>query len=624
MITRLTLAASALLITPVALAQQDPAELNPVIITATRTAQTVDASLSAVTVITAADIARLQPQSLTDLFAGLPGISISNNGGQGKITSVFLRGTSASELLVMIDGIKVGSATAGTTPFEQIPVDQIERIEIVRGPRSSLYGSDAIGGVIQIFTRKGAGALTPSFSVTGGTYDTWESQGGLSGSVGNAWYSGSISALQTKGINATTSDYIGYEPDADGYRNYSGSLRGGYRFDDGAELSMDWLRIYGHNHFDAYFPADAFYPGSMAEQDANENANVTQILGGTAKLPKFGIWQSSFSLGQAEDKEHDFGGNYGGIFNTLRNTAGWQNDFAFEPRQELTAGVDYLKDHVFSNTPYTGTSRENVGGFAQYQGGFGKHDVQLSLRDDHNQQFGTHWTGSAAWGYDFSRDLRATASYGSAFRAPTFNDLYYPPYAPGIPASDPNLRPEKSVSGEIGLSGRPGFWNWSLNAYQTNVTDLIVLDDTTYLPSNASRSRLRGVEGQFGLRTRRWSGQLYLDYLDPRDRTSGGSNHILTRRAAQTVRIDVDREFGRFSVGGSVNASSRTFYDDANTVILGGYATADLRAGWNFLPHWGLQARLSNVFDKHYETVQDFNQAGRAVYFTLRYLPSKS
>jgi vitamin B12 transporter len=608
-----------LLVSSAVLAQSVSTELDPVVVSATRTAETQDRTLAAVTVISRADIERLQPQSLQDLFTSLPGVAVSNVGGPGKATYVYLRGTSAAELLVLLDGIKIGDATSGLAPFEQIPLDQIERIEIVRGPRASLYGSDAVGGVIQIFTRRGSKGLQPTFSVGGGTYDTWDAEAGLSGGDGHAWYSASATGYRSNGINATRPGYYDYEPDADGYWNASGSLRGGYRFDDGAGVSADWLRIYGHTRYDGGFRS-------------NESTGVKQILGANLRTPKFAFWQALLSAGQSEDRQRNFGsgtgnGNGGSDdFNTLRNTASWQNDIELAARQRLTAGIDYLKDHVSSNTAYTGTSRENAAVFAQYRCGFGAQDVQLSARDDRNQQFGTRWTGAAAWGYSASRKLRITASYGTAFRAPSFNDLYFPQDNYGN-RGNPDLRPESSVSGALGLSGRPGAWDWSVNAYQTNVHGMIVwvADPTTfaYSPTNVARTRLRGLEGQVGMRWRQWRAQLYANGLDARDRTEGNDNHLLPRQPAQTLRLDVDRNLGRYSVGATVNAVGRRFDDGANTQSLGGYALVDLRGSVQLLECWLLQARLSNVFDKHYETAQFYNQPGRALYITLRYRPGR-
>lgn len=591
---------------------EPPADLGPVIVTATRTAQTADESLAPVTVITRADIDRLQPESLQDLLIGLPGISIANNGGLGKTTSVFLRGTDSDEILVLIDGIKVGSATTGTTAFEQIPVDQIERIEIVRGPRSSLYGSEAVGGVIQIFTRQGSpdGKPTPSFSVGGGTYNTWQGQAGVTGGLHNAWYGASVSGLSTGGINACNGvgapTYAGcgtVEPDRDGYWSTSGSLRGGYRFDNGVELSGDWLRNYGDTKYDGSFQ--------------NQSRVVQQVLGGTIKLPQIGPWQTALTGGQSEDQSTNYeNSSFAGILNTLRNSLSWQNAFALAPRQLLTAGADYLNDHVYSDTQYAVTSREDVGTFAQYQGGFGRQDVQLSVRGDHNQQFGNHYTGGGAWGYTVSRALRLTASYATAFRGPTFNELYFTGFG------NPQLKPEKAGSAEIGFGGRPGSWVWAVNAYQTRINDLIAFDATTFSPANIATARIRGLEAQLGGTWDGWRSQLDLSFLSPRNLTTGTEHgNLLPRRAQETARFDLDRDCGHFTAGTTVFASSHRYDDLANMQSLGGYATVDFRAGWRFMPHWILQTRLANAFSKHYETAQYYNQPGRTIFFTLRYQP---
>lgn len=173
-----------------------------VVVTATRTEQSEDESLASVSVITREDIDKKQPLSVQDALVGIPGINISNQGGLGKNSSVFMRGTNSDQVLVLVDGVRMGSATTGTTAFQDIPIDQIEHIEIVRGPRSSLYGSEAIGGVIQIFTRKGGGGLKPFLSLGGGTNSTYKASGGVSGGDEQAWFNFSLAELYTGGINA--------------------------------------------------------------------------------------------------------------------------------------------------------------------------------------------------------------------------------------------------------------------------------------------------------------------------------------------------------------------------------------------------------------------------------------
>jgi vitamin B12 transporter len=587
-------------------------DLDPVIVTATRTAEPADQTLASATVITRDDIERLQPHSVQELLTGLPGISTANTGGLGKASSVFVRGTEADETLVLIDGIRVGSVSTGTTAFEQLPVDQIERIEIVRGPRSSLYGSDAIGGVIQIFTRQGEGAPTPSLSVSGGTYSTWQGQGGLSGGTDHAWYSISVAGLHTDGFPACrgvgapifAGCFVNPPPGDDGYWNASGSVRGGYRFDNGLELSADWLRVYG----------DTQYDGDIV----NSSRVVQQVLGGTVALPSFGIWHSTFTGGQSQDDSNDYlDGVYVDNFDSRRNSISWQNEFQFAPRQRLIAGLDYVDDRLISSTPYPVTSRADTGEFAEYQGGFGSADIQASLRSDHDQEFGQHYTGSAAVGYSLTPGLKLMASYGTAFEAPTFNDLYFPGYG------NPDLKPVSSRSVELGVSGRVPNLGWTLNGFETHVDDLITYDAATGAPANIGRSLIRGLEGTLGGSWQSWRSQLALTLLDPRDRTPGDNDALLPRRPEQTARWDIDRQIDRCSLGASWFESGRRFDDLANTQSLGGYSTIDLRGGYQLSRAWLLQLHLSNLLDKHYETAQYYNQPGRAFYITVRYHPAR-
>jgi vitamin B12 transporter len=593
--------------------QNDASALAPVIVTATRTAITADESLSSVTVITRADIERLQPLSVPDLLAGLPGMSFANSGGYGQQTSLFMRGTNSTHALLLVDGVRVASVSAGLAAFEQIPVEQIERIEIVRGPRSSLYGADAIGGVIQIFTRRGTrdGGLQPSFSVTTGSNNLLRGQAGLSGGSEHAWYNLGVGAQYTRGINACRVGagvvFAGCfvdEPDRDAYRNKNLSASGGYRWDNGAELTGTWLRSLGEVHFDGSYQ--------------NRSRTLQQVAGSNFSFNPLEAWKTTLSVGQNLDRYDNYENrDFVGYIYSRRNQASWQNDLSVASNQLLTLGIDWQGEHIDSDTGFLASRRNNTGGYVQYQGTFGRNEVQLSARRDHNGQFGDHNTGAAAWGYRFEHGLRLSASYGSAFHAPTFNDLYYP-YGSG----NPDLKPEKSRSAELGLSQQQETWHWALNAYQTRIDQLIALD-ANYFPSNISKARIRGVEGQLGVNLAGWQVQGYLGWLQPRN-DDGGANDgkVLPRRPGRSARVDLDRRFGAFGVGTTVNAAGRSYDDAANRHPLSGYATTDLRASWHFAPDWQVEARLANVFDRHYETVWYFNQPGRSAFLTLRYSPA--
>jgi vitamin B12 transporter len=262
------------------------------------------------------------------------------------------------------------------------------------------------------------------------------------------------------------------------------------------------------------------------------------------------------------------------------------------------------------------TSRDNTGLFIQHQATFGNHDIQLSLRSDDNEQFGTYTTGNAAWGYELSESLRLTASYGTAFKAPTFNDLYYPGY------SNPNLRPAKSRSLEVGLAGGIDIGKWTVNVYETKLRDLIAYDSSIFLPNNIHQARIYGLEASLLAQLDDWDINTSLTLIDPRD-TSGGSNdgNLLPHRAQQSLDIDVDRHFGKHRLGLNLHAENRRFDDLANTRRLAGYVILGLRGEYALAPDWRLQARIDNLLDKDYETVSYFNQPGRSLFVTLQYQP---
>lgn len=574
--------------------------LPDIIVTATRTAQSADATLASVSVITRQDIDRLQAQSLPDVLRGVAGLTISNSGGAGKATSVFLRGTNAGHVLVLVDGIKVGSATLGTASFQDIPAAQIERIEIVRGPRASLYGSEAIGGVIQIFTRKGGGTLTPSASFTAGSYGTYNTALGLTGGGEQGWFSAKVAQQNTKGFNAKR-NATGADLDKDGYHNSSFGLNGGYRFDNGLLADAQALRANSKNQYDG---------------NPNQSEGVQQVLGGSLKFAPMQAWNMALRAGSSQDKSDNYlDGLLKTRFDTQRDSFSWQNDFAVNDEQLVTAGLDYQKDRVDSTTVYTQSTRSNRALFGQYQGSFGTHSLQVSVRHDDNQQFGNHDTGGVSYGYAIDDATRLTASYGTAFKAPTFNALYWPLWG------NPLLRPELSRSLEMGAAGRGSIGKWSINAYQTNISNLIVFD-ANFNPVNAT-ARLNGLEGQLKTQLIGWDINSTLTLQDPRQVSGAYPGKLLNRRATKAARIEVARDLGAYRLASSLYAEGHRFDDLANTSAkrLGGYGLLDVRAEYRVAPDWLVQGRIDNLLDKQYETVQFYNQPRRGLYFTLNYQP---
>ena len=585
---------------------------KPIIVTATRTAQTTDESMAAVTIISREDMERQQARSIQDLFRGLPGISIANNGGPGKNTSVFMRGTESDHVLVMIDNIKVGAATTGTTAFENIPIEQIERIEIVRGPRSSLYGSEAIGGVIHIFTRKGdGGGFKPNFSFGYGSYDTFNGSAGLSGGGKQGWFNMTVSGVDTDGFNACNgkpspngAGCFTIEPDRDSYHNVAGSMRAGYRFKNGLEVDANFMHSAGKTKFDGSF--------------VNKSELAQQVFGGTARFSPMDFWRLNLIAGRSKQNSDNFNGTiFTSQFNTIRDTITLQNDFTLGKNHLLTVGADYQNDHVDSTEDFTVNTRTNWGVFTQHQASIAKHNVQLSLRHDDNEQFGSRVTGGAGWGYAITDKVRLTANFGSAYKAPTFNELYFPGFG------NANLNPEKSRSFEFGTRGNMGWGDWSLNVYETRIDNLIAFDASTFAPGNIDEARIRGLEAIVNTQIKGWRLNGNLTFLDPENRSSGvNKGNILPRRAEQSFRLDANRIFfDKVMLGAMFLADGERFDDLANTRKLDSYTKFDLRAEYNLNKHWRMQGRIENLFDKHYETASFFNQPGRNFFVTLRYQP---
>ena len=584
--------------------------LPDTVVTATRTAQSADATLASVSVITRQDIARSQAQSLPDVLRGVAGLTVSNSGGAGKETSVYLRGTNADHVLVLVDGIKVGSATNGKASFQDIPVTQIERIEIVRGPRASLYGSEAIGGVIQIFTRKGGGALTPSFSATAGSYGTFNSMFGLSGGGEQGWFNTKLNQQNITGFNACNGKPAPGaagcrvdEPDKDGYRNSSLGLRGGYLFDNGVTADFNALLANSASKSDG-----SIFAG-------NETKAAQQVLGGSAQFAAAEQWHMTLRGGRSQDNSDlFFNGLYIDRYNTQRDSMAWQNDIALDSQQLISAGLDYQQDRIESRRAYAQVARSNRALFGQYQGDFGAHSLQASLRRDSNQQFGGHDTAGLGYGYAINDTMRLTASYGTAFKAPTFNQLYYPGFGSAA------LRPELSRSVEVGIAGHGTFGKWSLNAYQTDITDLIGFD-ASFTPVNINTARLNGLEGQLQTQFADWDINGTLTLQDPRQTSGVNQGKLLNRRATEAMRIETACGFGAWRLAASLYAESRRFDDLANTQRLGGYGLLDLRAEYRLAQGWSMQGRIDNLLDKRYETAQFYNQPGRGLYFKLNYQP---
>jgi len=579
-------------------------------ITGSRTAQTVDESLAPVTVIDREQIEARPSASVTDLLRSTPGINIVNNGGKGSQASIFMRGTESDHTLILLDGIRIGSATTGTAAIQDIPLDQIERIEIVRGPRSSLYGSDAIGGVIQLFTRKPTSGTQPSFSVSGGSNASAGLNAGVSGRIDNSWYNASFSSFKTDGFNACDGKPFPNgggcftdEPDDDGYKNNSFNLAGGVQISPKVNASLNAL----------YIDSEVDYDGSFS----NEKDAVNQNIGGKLEIAASDIWSTSLLLASSKDHSDNFkDGTFTSQFNTDRDQISWLNDILSGDAGKVTLGLDYYNDSVSGSTDYAVDSRDNTGLFAQYLGKLASIDLQASIRSDDNEQFDKQTTGGLSLGQDFANGLRWTASYGTAFKAPTFNELYFPGFG------NANLDAETSESFDLGLSGRSEKLYFSANVFETRIEDLIAYNAMVGLPVNVGEARIPGIEFTLGTLLASWNVVMDVTLLSPKNESAGpNKGKQLARRPESMFNLALMQSWNKLDLKVDLHTQGDSYDDLANTQKLDGFTTVNLNLGYKVSGDWLINFALNNIFDQDYETAKYYNNDGINGMLTLRYAP---
>ena len=584
-------------------------EVAETVVTATRTPVQAASLTRDVSVITRDDIARAGPTSLPELLSREAGIEFASNGGDGRQSSLFIRGTNSNQSVVLIDGVRVVSATTGATALEQIPLEQIERIEIVRGPVSGLYGADAIGGVVQVFTRKGRGAPAPHLSLAAGNDGTWRVGAGIGGVVGDTSFAVDLTHRTTDGgFSATNRDNFNYNPDEDGYRNTAYSVRVSHLLAEGHEVGFNAFQAFGRAQYDA----NQDLTGQINDVQKNRvQANSVYLKNQLTER-----WHSTLTLSQAVDRSENFtprnpwGPDYG-RFKTTQDTLTWQNDLALGAAGQLTAGYEHQKQKVSSTQEFTVSNRQNNAVFAGWNGEFGASLLNASLRHDNNSQFGGKTTGTLGYGYRVNEAVKLTANWGTAFRVPTFNDLYWPDDGNGY-VGNPDLKPESSRNAEVGAEFSGALGKLKLAAFENRVDDLINGYDCSggfpCTSSNVNKATIKGVSltGSTVLAGTTLRGNV--NWQDPRDDIT---DKRLTYRSEWYGTLDVSRPFDQLTLGSTLRVAGSRYADSGNTKELGGYALVDLYADYALNPTTRLFARVNNAFDRDYTQLAGYNTAGR-------------
>lgn len=580
---------------------------DAVVVTATRQPQRASDVLSRVEIIDRDAIERAGQSSLVDLLRAQPGIRVSTGGGLGANASVFIRGAESRHTLVLIDGMRMGSATTGQPALEAIPLAMIERIEILRGPASALYGSEAIGGVIQIFTRKGVEGFQPEVFAGYGSNSTFNANASLTGGSGRLRYNLTAGQDETDGFNAKRDPEFwnlpwgnSYHPDRDGFRNrfVSASASVGLRERDEAGVNLYYSD--GRNWYDS----NDFFNSYLDKTLSAYSAYMTNQLADG--------WTSTLRAGRTEDKLSNWPDlDSFSRFDSTQTQFVWQNDVRL-PVGSLMAAYEYVRSEVDATTDFTVTRRTVNALLLGWSARFDAHNLQVNARHDDNSQFGGKTTGLLSYGYQVSKALALQASIGNAFNAPTFNQLYWPDT--GFGGGNPNLQPEEALSREVGLRWDDGTHSVEFTYYNNRVEDMIA----DWPPANVNRARLEGIEVIYRTRVAGFDLQAGIDLLSAEDEDSGKN---LPRRAEQMAFARVDRASGAWNYGVEAKGSGHSYDDAANTVRLGGYGLVDAYAHYRINPEWRVEMRANNVFDRDYEISRGYATDGANVFVGVRYAP---
>ncbi|MFA5371312.1 MAG: TonB-dependent receptor [Sideroxydans sp.] len=578
--------------------------LDEVVVTASRSEQHLNQTLQSTSVITQSEILDSGAADVPSLLRNLAGVEVVQTGGIGAQSGLYLRGTNSTHTLILLDGARIGSATSGATALDQLMLDQIERIEVVRGNVSSLYGSEAIGGVIQIFTKHGKGA--PSFSASAGygTHATRRASASFGGEMNDANFHLGMSRLATDGISALNPALSpSANPDADGYTNTSWSARAGYAFNAAHRVEAAVFRSAGRVQTDNAF-------GLPTDQDESDATLSKWSLTSSNRL--MDAWQSQLTLGQGMD---DLVSRSNGVessrFKTVNDHLVWQNSMNVGEQGVVLLGVERLKQKVSSDTAFSVDARSINSLLAGYNADYGVHQVQVNLRQDRYSDFGSANTGLLGYGLRVAEWGRITASVSSAFKAPTFNDMYYP-LSWGY-QGNPNLKPERSRNLEVGAHYQQGGQHLDATLFQNRIHDLISINSTWTTMENLDEAVIEGMELVYGVGQNGLEIENALTLQSPRNAKTGTQ---LSRRAQMLNTLTMARRFDDGRVGFEWR-SSGVRSDGFNS--LAAYDVINLSAQWRFAPYLELTARVDNLFDQSYMLAYGYNTLGRTIWVGVNY-----
>ncbi len=581
---------------------------DTLVVTANRFQQPAKTVLAPTEVVTRDDIDRWQSRSLVDVLRRLPGIDIAQNGGMGQTASVYVRGTEAKHLLLLIDGVPVARSGISNDPeLNQIPLSLVQRVEYIRGPRSTVYGSGAIGGVVNVITQSGSEQSQINASVGSKGYQTLD--GTARQRFGDTVATAAGSYTSTRGFNVQPDSSWDHDADRDGYRNktFWGSLQ--HKFNDNFD---GFFRGYSFTNNVDY---DLGSPPYLPEYSADERQLYSQGWD-TGLSFNQDIYSSQLVASYQKSKDYNYSSIYGRyedgttLDDMEQRYIQWANNIAVG-KGSVSAGVDWKQERLVSSNKTTREAydRDNTGLYLSGLQQFGDVTLEASGREDKDDEFGWHGTWQTAAGWEFVENYRLTVSYGTGFLAPSLGQQFGAKRF-GI-ASNPDLKPEESKQWEAGVEGLTGPLDWRLSAYRYEIDNLITYSNTAYY--NINSATIKGVEWTGSVDTGIFSHRVTLQYIDPRD---DETNEVLPRRAKRQAKyqldwsvFDVDMNLAWEYFGKRYDNRTSTYNPEQR--VLPSYSTVDFSASYPVTSHLTVRGKVANLFDKDYETAYGYQTAGR-------------
>jgi vitamin B12 transporter len=603
---------------------------SDVFVTATRTPISKNNVIADTTIITEEEIKRAGLSSLSELLQRQPSIEISNNGGQGKVSTFGIRGTSSTHSIVLIDGIRINAATSGFTAIENIPLSQIEKIEILRGPASSLYGPDAIGGVIQIFTKKGLEGFKPYIGIGYGRYNTSSLQTGLRGGDSQTTYAINFSGINTEGFSAFVPNLASpsntFNLDKDKYKNYGLSTSLNHKINENYEVNFQYLLTQAKNKYDNSY---AYYYPSIDFRNTSRNEAYSLAL--NAQINS--TWKSSIKISRGIDEYVDkqlYDWNLytyiaqNNLYKTTQDQFTWQNNIQLS-KGTVTLLYDRLEQKIKTTEYYQKNKRVNNGFMIGYSVIENKHNFQTNIRKDFNSNYDDSLTGNIGYAYMINQNLTFATSAGTAFVSPTFNFAYATADPDAL--GNPDLKPEKSKNIEASIRYKDDARALSFTAFNNEIRDFIIYTYgmTPQSTANLSKAKIQG----FSVMGSQFIGHFQISgSVTNQSPKNEDTEKYLPYRSALLGNINLNYFSGNWNFG-LENTGSESRYDDkANTRKISGYILTNFVADYKFSDQLKINLRLNNALDKDYTlnlegnpntTGFKYQTPGRSLFANLHY-----